>query len=526
MKGADQFFLIPNICGMATQNKFIRSLFNSEEFTITFELVPGQGSGGRRVNRLLDFARQAQADGRIKALSITDNPGGHPALAPHAIGAEVRAIGIAPLLHFSLKDKNRNQVESHLFLYHRQGFSNLLVLGGDFPRPNYYGQARPVFDLDSVQTLQLLRDLEEGTYHGDRQAKTTPFDPIAFHRGCVVSPFKITEAEQVWQYAKLLLKIRAGAQFIITQLGFDVCKFEELARFLREQNTSIPVLANVFVPSLTVARYMAAGQVPGIVFPGELLAAMEEEARQSDREARLLRAAKMIAVLRGLGFAGVHLGGNGLSFPDVRFILDTAEHLAPEWDRLRHEVHYPAARTWYYYPPSRPGACGTAKTGLAPGRAHSAQLPHRVFHWLLFSPPNLSSRLFGALCLICGRSRTGTLLLRTVERWLKVLLFHCRMCGDCTLTDSTYLCPQSGCPKNLLNGPCGGSRNGACEVFPERNCFWVRVYHRLDPSVTLEQLGQRPFMTPKDWSLDQTSSWINLYRGRDHHRLAAPENKK
>jgi methylenetetrahydrofolate reductase (NADPH) len=510
---------------MATQNKFTRSLFNPEEFTITFELVPGQGSGGRRVDRLLDFARQAQEDGRIKALSITDNPGGHPALAPNAIGSEVRSIGIQPLLHFSLKDKNRNQIESHLFLYHRKGFSNLLILGGDFPRPSYYGQARPVFDLDSVQTLRLMRDMEEGTYRSDAPSKGQDFDPVAFHRGCVVSPFKMTEAEQVWQYAKLLYKIRAGAHFIITQLGYDVCKFEELARFLREQGVSMPVLANVFVPSLTVARYMANGQVPGIVFPESLLAAMEQEAQRGDRDARLLRAAKMICVLRGLGFAGVHLGGTGLSFANVRFIMDTAEELAPDWDRFRAEVHFPVKNAWYYYPPSRPGVCGMIRAHLKPGRQRSAQLPHRFMHWFLFSPPIISSRLFGSLCRLCSHSRPGTALLRTLEKGIKGILFACRMCGDCTLAESVYLCPQSGCPKRLLNGACGGSRHGGCEVFPDRACFWVRAYNREEKSTTLEQLANLPYMTPKDWALDQTSSWINFYLGRDHYRLRSTKSK-
>ena len=189
---------------MPTQNIFTTSLFNPDEFTITYELVPGQGSGGRRLEKLLKFVALASEDGRIKALSITDNPGGHPALAPIAIGSDVKQHGVEPLLHFSLKDKNRSQVESHLFLYQRQEFNNLLVLGGDFPRENYYGQARPVFDLDTIQTLTLMRDMEEGTYKSSSNNGRPAFDPIIFNRGCVVSPFKTTESEQVWQYAKLL----------------------------------------------------------------------------------------------------------------------------------------------------------------------------------------------------------------------------------------------------------------------------------------------------------------------------------
>lgn len=510
---------------MPTQNIFTQSLFDPGEFTITFELVPGQGSGGRRLEKLLRFAREAKEDGRIKALSITDNPGGHPALAPIAIGSDVRKIGIEPLLHFSLKDKNRSQVESHLFLYDRQKFANLLVLGGDFPQQGYYGQARPVFDLDSVQTLRLMRDMEEGTYP-DRSGQVRPsFDPITFNRGCVVSPFKVSEAEQVFQYAKLLQKIRAGGQFIITQLGYDVCKFEEMIRFIRENSITAPVMGNVFVPTLGVARLMGKGGVPGIVFPEKLIRVMEGEAASGNREARLLRAAKLICVLKGLGYSGIHLGGNGLDFADVKFILDTAEELAPGWDDMRADVHFPVADTWYLYPPARTGACGTVKANLSPGTLHGSQEPARAIHTLFFSPPNLLSTIFGKFCLFCAKKRLRRYLLRVVERWIKVFLFQCRMCGDCTIPESTYICPQSGCPKKLLNGPCGGSRFQTCEVYPDRYCFWVRVYNRSEPDTTIEGLAGAPFMHPKNWALDQTSSWINFYQGIDHNRIVFNRKK-
>ncbi|MCI5150812.1 MAG: methylenetetrahydrofolate reductase, partial [Candidatus Electrothrix sp. MAN1_4] len=75
------------------------ALNTPEYFTITFELVPRQGFARKQVDPLLDFAREAREDGRITALSITDNPGGNPALAPVAIGAELMEIGIEPLVH-------------------------------------------------------------------------------------------------------------------------------------------------------------------------------------------------------------------------------------------------------------------------------------------------------------------------------------------------------------------------------------------------------------------------------------------
>jgi len=504
---------------MTKQNNFRISLFDSSRFTLTYELVPGQSSGGQRHERLIEFARQAREDGRIKALSITDNAGGHPALAPIAIGSEVQRIGIEPLLHFSLKDKNRSQVESHLFLYHRQGFNNLLVLGGDFPIAHYHGQAKPVFDLDSVQTLRLLNDMEDGSYNS-MVGKSASFLPLSFTQGCVVSPFKITEAEQVWQYAKLLKKIKNGAHFIITQLGYDICKFEELLRFLKEAKAGLPVLGNVFIPSLKVAKFMGRGGVPGIIFPPELIQLMQEEARAQDKQARLLRAAKMICVLKGLGYSGVHLGGNGLNFDQIRFVLDTAEKIQSDWRDFRRDIHFPVDQTWYFYPPSQKGVCGSTRALLAPGHKYRTQRIHHLSHRVFFAPEtNRSSRLFGRFCLFCDKTRTRRFWINIIERCIKGLLFYCRMCGDCTLPESTYLCPQAGCPKKLLNGPCGGSRNMACEVHPDRRCFWVRVYNRLDPDTTLEELGNQPELPPKNWALDQTSSWINYFTGRDHKKL-------
>ena len=137
-------------------NIFRDSLLNNDEFTITYELVPGRGSGGKRLENILRLTELAKEDGRIKAFSITDNPGGHPALSPTSLGLDIQAMGLSPLLHFSLKDKNRNMAESQLFECHRHDLLNLLVLGGDFPRYGFQGQAMPVFDLDSTQLVTLF----------------------------------------------------------------------------------------------------------------------------------------------------------------------------------------------------------------------------------------------------------------------------------------------------------------------------------------------------------------------------------
>ena len=502
----------------SSPNIFRESLLNREEFTITYELVPGRGSGGKRLEKILALAEQAKDDGRIKALSITDNPGGHPALSPTSLGLDIHAMGISPLLHFSLKDKNRNMAESQLFECHRHDLLNLLVLGGDYPRYGFQGQAMPVFDLDSIQLLNLIDRLRHhSTVKKGAPGGVMDLPPMDFFAGCVVSPFKTQESEQVWQYVKLLSKIRSGAQFVISQLGYDMKKQEELIRLIKDQQLSIPLIANVFVPSLAVARIMNKGRVPGVIFPDTLLSRMEEEANSADRgnKARLLRAAKMVAALQKMGYAGVHLGGNNLDFDKLSFLLDKAEEFKEK--NLQDEVHFPEPFTWYLHDdcPRQQGKRPASFLFSANTFIH-----HEVFAKKGRLFPMAKKISLGAL-----KNKQLQRLYTVAEHLCKKLLFHCRMCGDCTLAEANYLCPQSGCPKRMINGPCGGSINGYCEVYPkERLCFWVRSYHR-GPDPDCNELHASPVLPPKDWSLDRTSSWLNYFSGKDHCRLQAEGEK-
>ncbi len=72
----------------------------------------------------------------------------------------------------------------------------------------------------------------------------------------------------------------------------------------------------------------------------------------------------------------------------------------------------------------------------------------------------------------------NTLFLGQIER---VGIFHeyCRMCGDCVLGSTGGICPITRCAKSLVNGPCGGQKDGKCEVNPENDCAWIQIYNRL-----------------------------------------------
>ena len=84
----------------------------------------------------------------------------------------------------------------------------------------------------------------------------------------------------------------------------------------------------------------------------------------------------------------------------------------------------------------------------------------------------------------------NTLFLGQIER---VGIFHeyCRMCGDCVLGTTGGICPITQCAKSLVNGPCGGQKNGKCEVNPENDCAWIKIYERLVAIGQEEKLGMR-----------------------------------
>ena len=82
----------------------------------------------------------------------------------------------------------------------------------------------------------------------------------------------------------------------------------------------------------------------------------------------------------------------------------------------------------------------------------------------------------------------NTMFLGQVER-VGMFNEYCRMCGDCVLGSTGGICPITKCAKSLVNGPCGGQKNGKCEVNPENDCAWIQIYKRL------EQLGQLDKLT-------------------------------
>lgn len=100
-------------------------------------------------------------------------------------------------------------------------------------------------------------------------------------------------------------------------------------------------------------------------------------------------------------------------------------------------------------------------------------------------------------------------LLARIERMVKGPLFGCRMCGNCLLQETAFICPME-CPKGARNGPCGGSTEEHCYVDPTRPCVWYKIYERAFKMGRQEKLLE--VLPPLDWDKVGTETWGDVYR--------------
>jgi hypothetical protein len=111
-----------------------------------------------------------------------------------------------------------------------------------------------------------------------------------------------------------------------------------------------------------------------------------------------------------------------------------------------------------------------------------------------------------------------------LENTIKVPLFRCQSCGECILSSTGFICSQN-CPKRMRNGPCGGTgEDGSCEVFPDRKCVWYRIYYRSKLLHRISLLYR--VKSIHNWSLEGTSAWWNVFRGRAARPIFLLRNDK
>ncbi len=240
----------------APSSTFQRALAHGQ-FAVTVELNPPKGTN---VSGLLETAKSLS--GRVHGINVTDNTAAVMRASSVALARLLYEQGHDPVLQLTCRDRNRIGLQSDLLGASILGIRNVLCLTGDRPDIGDHRDAKPVFDLDTVQLMRSVQTLNQG-----HDLSGHPLDgATTFFIGGAAAP----GAEPIeLMREKMTAKINAGAQFFQTQAVFAAEGFQSFMQAIPAG--SCHVLAGVLVlRSATMAEYIRAN-VPGIHVPDEMI---------------------------------------------------------------------------------------------------------------------------------------------------------------------------------------------------------------------------------------------------------------
>ena len=287
----------------------LRSAFEKGKFVITCECGPLKGTDTTEVKENAELLR-----GRVDAANVTDQQSSVMRLGSLVTSHILKEHGLDPIFQMTCRDRNRIALQSDLLSAWVMGIENVLAITGDLPSLGDHPQAKPVYDLDSVQLLWVIGKLNEGHDMVGNELKGKP----NFFPGAVVSPGANTEASFELQLIKMEKKINAGAKFFQTQAIYDAERFHQFMK--RVEGFKVPVLAGIIpLKSVGMARFMNKN-VAGVFVPEELIKKMADA--QDKTQAGIQIAADLMKQVKGM-CQGVHVMAIGWE-KKVPQILDAA----------------------------------------------------------------------------------------------------------------------------------------------------------------------------------------------------------
>ena len=268
----------------------LEKAIKSNKFIVTSEVGPPKGSD---VTKMLEEAKPLI--GKVDAINVTDLQSAVMRLGSLAGSYLIKQIGIDPVFQITCRDRNRLALQSDILSAACLGIENILVLTGDHPLSGDHPQAKPVFDLDSVQLLDIIKGLQQGRDSEGNKLNSKP----RFCVGAVVNPCADPLEPELIKMEK---KIASGVQFFQTQGVFDIKRFKEFTAKVAGYN--IPIIAGIILlKSGKMARYMNEN-VAGIYVPENLIQEIENASDKHKKSIEI--AVRMINELRGL-CRGVHI---------------------------------------------------------------------------------------------------------------------------------------------------------------------------------------------------------------------------
>ena len=268
-----------------------REKLEAGKFVVTSEIGPPKGIDTASILEDAELIR-----GRVDGINVTDLQSSVMRLGSLAVCVQLKQKGFEPVFQMTCRDRNRLALQSDLLSAAAFGIENVLILTGDHTTLGDHPEAKPVFDLDSVQLLQVAKDLGNGfDMKGNKLEGAAP----RLCLGAVVNPCADPIEPQIIKMEK---KIEAGAQFFQTQAVYDIRLFENFLN--KSKHLKVPILGGIILlKSAVMARFMNKF-VAGISVPDCLIKEVEEA---KDKVAKSVEiAARLIKELKPM-CQGIHI---------------------------------------------------------------------------------------------------------------------------------------------------------------------------------------------------------------------------
>ncbi len=282
--------------GHVSPGRFERVL-RSGTFAVTAEIAPPDSADPHEV-----YERAALFDGYVDAINATDGSGAHCHMSSVGMCSLLTRRGYAMVMQVSARDRNRIAIQGDVLGASAMGVSNILCLTGDSVEVGDHPEAKPVFDLDSMSMLQMIRMMrDESRFLSGRELT----EPPRVLLGAAANPFG---APLDYRPLRLAKKIEAGAQFIQTQYCFDVERFAEYMKAVRDLGLHEKAFILPGVGPLASAKSAEwiRTHVPGVHIPDAIIERLRGADKQSDEGVRIC--VDMINALAEIeGVHGVHI---------------------------------------------------------------------------------------------------------------------------------------------------------------------------------------------------------------------------
>ena len=275
----------------------LEKVLESGRFAVTAEAGPPKGASAAVIQRKGELLRSC-----CDAINVTDNQTAIVRMSSLAGCVLLKQLGADPVMQMVCRDRNRIAIQSDVLGAVALGIGNILCLSGDHQKFGNHPTAKNVFDIDSIQLIQTLKNMrdEKKFLCGEDISGELPL-----FIGAVANPFADPFEFRVVRLAK---KVKAGADFIQTQAIYDVAKFAKWMEMVTDRglDKQVHILAGVIpIRSVGMARYMR-DYVSGVSVPDEIVARMEQAKSAKEEGVRI--ALEIIEQLKEiLEVHGIHI---------------------------------------------------------------------------------------------------------------------------------------------------------------------------------------------------------------------------